>query len=99
MRFPCTLLEFQAQFPNEAKCWSDLREARWPHGFRCPRCARRGSHFLATRRLEPCRTCRYQGSVTAGTAFHGTRVPLRIGFLGSFFLARHQKPPALFASP
>ena len=91
MRFPCTLLEFHAQFPNEARCWSYLRKARWPQGFLCPRCAGRGSHFLATRRLEQCRSCRYQGSVTAGTVFHGTRVPLRIWFLGIFFLARHKK--------
>jgi transposase-like protein len=42
------------------------------------------------RRLEQCRSCRYQGSVTAGTVFHGTRVPLRVWFLGIFFLARHK---------
>jgi len=29
--------------------------------------------------------------VTAGTVFHGTRVSLRIWFLGVFFLARHKK--------
>jgi hypothetical protein len=91
MRFPCTLLEFQAQFPDEASCWVYLREARWPRGFLCPRCASRGSHFLAMRRLEQCRSCRYQGSVTAGTVFHGTRAPLRVWFLGIFFLARHKK--------
>jgi hypothetical protein len=91
MRFPCTLLDFQAQFPDEASCWVHLREARWPQGFLCPRCASRGSHFLATRRLEQCRSCRYQGSVTAGTVFHGTRVPLRVWFLGIFFLAHHKK--------
>ncbi len=78
MRFPCTLLEFQVQFPNEARCWSYLRRARWPQGFLCPRCAGRGSHFLATRRLEQCRSCRYQGSLKAGAVFHGARVPLRI---------------------
>ena len=87
MRSPCTLLQFQAQFPDEASGWVHLREARWPQGFLCPRCARRGSHFLATRRLEHCRRCRDQGSVTAGTVFHGTRVPLRVWFLGLFFLA------------
>jgi len=30
-------------------------------------------------------------SVTAGTIFHRTRKPLRIWFLGVFFLARHKK--------
>ena len=29
--------------------------------------------------------------MTAGTVFHGTRVPLRIWFLGILFLARHKK--------
>ena len=91
MRFPTTLLEFQAQFPDESSCWAYLRRARWPHGFLCPRCGGRGSHFLSARRLEQCRSCRYQGSVTAGTIFHGTRVALRVGFLGVFFLARHKK--------
>ena len=91
MRFARTLLEFQAQFPDDAHCWAYLRRARWPRGFVCPRCGGRGSHFLASRRLEQCRACRDQSSVTAGTVFHGTRVPLRVWFLGVFFLARHKK--------
>ncbi len=91
MEFPRTLLEFQAQFPGDADCWEYLRRARWPDGFVCPRCGTRGSHFLASRRLEQCRACRYQSSVTAGTVFHGTRVSLRVWFLGIFFLARHKK--------
>ena len=77
MRFPITLLEFQAQFLDEASCWAYLRQTRWPQGFRCSRCGGRGSHSLAARRLEQCRSCRYQGSVTAGPVFHGTRVALR----------------------
>ena len=91
MRFPSTLLEFQTQFPDDDHCWAYLRRARWPRGFLCPRCGGRGSHFLASRRLEQCRACRYQSSVTAGTVFHGTRVSLRVWFLGIFFLARHKK--------
>ena len=91
MQFPHTLVEFQDQFPDDAHCWAYLRRARWPRGFVCPRCGGRGSHFLARRRLEQCRACRYQASVTAGTVFHGTRVPLRVWFLGVFFLARHKK--------
>ena len=91
MQFPRTLVEFWDQFPDEAHCWACLRRARWPRGFECPRCGGRGSHFLASRRLDQCRTCRYQGSVTAGSVFHGTRVSLRVWFLGVFVLARHKK--------
>lgn len=91
MQFPKTLLEFQAQFPDEESCWASLRRVRWPRGFVCPRCQGRRSHFLATRRLEQCSECRYQASVTAGTVLHGTRVSLRVWFLGAFFLGRHKK--------
>jgi hypothetical protein len=91
MEFPRTLLEFQTQFPDDATCLAYLRRARWPDGFVCPCCGGQGSHFLASRGLEQCRECRYQSSVTAGTVFHGTRVPLRVWFLGVFFVARHKQ--------
>lgn len=91
MRFPRTLQEFQARFPDEAACWEALRQARWPQGFVCPRCQGRRSAWIATRRLEQCSACRYQCSATAGTVFHRTRVPLRTWFWAIFFLGRHKK--------
>ena len=91
MKFPKTLQEFQATFPDEEACWRALRQSRWPDGFECPRCSYRASSWISTRRLEQCRSCRYQCSVTAGTVFHRTRVPLRTWFWAIFFLARHKK--------
>ena len=91
MGFPTTLQEFQAIFPDEQACWEALRRARWPKGFVCPRCGHGASSWISTRRLEQCRRCRYQCSVTAGTIFHGTRVPLLTWFWAIFFLARHKK--------
>ncbi len=91
MTFPTTLLAFQERFPDEEACWRTLRRMRWPHGFCCPRCRHRKSYRLAVRRLEQCQRCRYQASVTAGTIFHRTRVPLRIWFLAIFFVARHKQ--------
>ena len=91
MAFPKTLIEFQAEFPDEEHCWSTLRQARWPQGFRCPRCGHDQSSWIASRRLSQCRRCRHQASVTAGTILHRTRVPLRIWFLAIFFVARHKQ--------
>jgi hypothetical protein len=91
MRFPTTIFEFQEQFPSEEACWEYLRRLRWPRGFRCPRCGHAGSYFLAKRRLEQCVDCRYQASVTAGTLFHRTRLPLRVWFVAIFFVARHRQ--------
>ena len=91
MKFPETLIEFQEQFPNEEACWKALRLVRWPHGFECPHCGHRKSYPIARRRLEQCQSCRHQASLTAGTIFHKTRVPLRVWFLGIFFVARHKQ--------
>ena len=88
---PKTLIEFQEMFPNEDVCWAHLRAVRWPEGFECPACQHRESSWLSRRRLEQCRACRRQTSVTAGTVLHGTRVGLRIWFLAFFFLGRHKK--------
>jgi hypothetical protein len=91
MAFPKTLQEFQASFADEEACWRALRRTRWPQGFSCPRCGGQRSSWISTRRLEQCSGCRYQCSLTAGTVFHRTRVPLRTWFWAIFFLARHKK--------
>ncbi len=91
MGFPKTLQEFQAAFPDDEACWKTLREARWPGGFICPRCGHDASSWISTRRLEQCCRCRYQCSVTAGTVFHCTKVPLLTWFWAIFFVARHKK--------
>ena len=87
---PRTIVELQTRFPNEEACWEFLRQMRWPDGFVCPRCGERGSVTIQTRRLEQCRSCRYQASITAGTIFHRTRKPLRLWFLAIFFVGRHK---------
>jgi hypothetical protein len=91
MGFPTTLQEFQAAFPDEQACWTTLRQARWPEGFVCPRCEHEVSSWISTRRLEQCCRCRYQCSVTAGTVFHRTRIPLLTWFWAIFFVARHKQ--------
>jgi transposase-like protein len=91
MGFPTTIFEFQEQFPDETSCWQYLRRVRWPQGFCCPRCEHRESYFLSRRRLEQCTACHYQASVTAGTIFHRTRLPLRVWFVAFFFVARHKQ--------
>lgn len=88
---PATLLELCDRFPSEEACWAYLQEVRWPKGFRCPRCQAKGAWFVSSRRLWQCSQCRHQVSITAGTVFHGTRIPLRKWFVAIFFLARHKQ--------
>ena len=91
MQFPRTLLAFHEVFPDEAACLAFLRRSRWPRGFQCPRCGGRRSYMIAGRHLEQCARCRYQASVTAGTIFHKTRVPLRTWFLAIFLVGRDKR--------
>jgi len=77
--YPKNLMEFEARFSTEEACSSYLLKLRWPDGFRCPRCkGRKGWPVRST--LVQCGTCGYQASVTSGTIFQGSRMPLRLWF-------------------
>ena len=84
--FPETLLEFQAAFGTEEQCRSYLERQKWPNGFRCPRCGCRKSWYVASRMLRVCADCQHHCSLTAGTAFQGTRKPLRAWFFAMYLV-------------
>jgi transposase-like protein len=88
---PATLLDFQDRFGSESACEEYLFQWRWPDGFRCPRCGGDEATRLSTRRQYQCHDCRHQVSVTAGTALHKTKLPLRVWFWAIFLVARHKK--------
>lgn len=81
-----SLPTFQARFPNEDACRDHLFRIRWPDGFVCPRCGGLKYSHISTRHLYQCRSCDYQVSVTAGTVFHKTRVPLHKWFWMIFLM-------------
>jgi Transposase zinc-ribbon domain len=54
-----------------------LERVRWGDGFVCPRCGTVDGAWWAVRRgLRKCAVCHHETSVTAGTIFHGSRLPL-----------------------
>ncbi|TKB75992.1 MAG: IS1595 family transposase [Nitrospira sp.] len=77
--FVQALTQFEQRFPTEDACRAYLARLRWPTGFRCPQCKTNGS-WTTTRNLMMCRSCGHQASVTAGTIFHRTRIPLQDWF-------------------
>lgn len=79
---PESLPAFLARFPHERACETFLR--RWKYGdagFRCPGCGMGDAWYLPSRRLDECRKCGKQTSLTAGTVFHKSTSPLRTWFL------------------
>jgi len=77
--YPQNQAEFEDRFASEEACREYLFRLRWPEGFICPRC-RGQKGWLTKRALVMCPACGYQGSLTAGTIFAGTRKPLRAWF-------------------
>ena len=80
-----TLSEFEQRFATEGACRAYLARLRWPTGFCCPQCMTSGS-WTTTRCLLMCRRCGYQASVTAGTIFHRTRLPLQDWFRAMWWM-------------
>jgi transposase-like protein len=79
--------EFRAAFGTEEQCRAALEKLRWPHGFTCPACGHGGHAWLAGRQLYQCNRCKRQVSLTAGTIFHATKLPLTTWFLAIHLVA------------
>ena len=80
---------FHDAYGTEAQCLAALEALRWPDGFVCPRCGHGEGHRLSSRpRYHQCASCHHQASVTAGTIFHRTKLPLRLWFLGIYHLTQ-----------
>ena len=77
--YPRSLQELERRFATEDACLAYLAALRWPAGFVCPACG--GTLAWETARgLRHCRRCGKQTSVTAGTLFHRTRLPLPVWY-------------------
>ena len=72
-------MELEARFATDEQCHAYLTTLRWPQGFVCPRCGGQKA-WRAKRRRWICSACRHQASVTAGTIFQDTHLPLRFWF-------------------
>ena len=82
--------EFLKQFGTEAQCEAELEQARWPQGFVCPCCAHAGHSVLkgGPHKTFQCQACRRQTSLTAGTLFQSTKLPLTVWFLAIYLISQ-----------
>lgn len=77
---------FNKKFPTNEKCLEKIRKIRWKNGFRCPRCNCYEAWEIAPYKYK-CRNCGYQTSVTAGTIFHRTHLPMTKWFQAIYYLS------------
>ena len=72
-------MELERRFASDEACRAYLFDLRWPEGFVCPSCGGREA-WPMRRGLWLCQGCRHQVSVTAGTVFQDSHVPLSTWF-------------------
>ncbi len=83
--YPRTLMDFERRFSSEDACRQYLFGLRWPGGFICPQCAGRTA-WQATRGRWVCGDCRHQATVTAGTIFQDSHLPMTTWFRAMWYV-------------
>lgn len=85
-----TIIDVHTLFSSDEKCRELLERLRWPNGPECPRCKTQQLARL-TEKLLYCKDCDYQFSVTAGTIFHDSHLPLLKWFVATFLICESRK--------
>jgi transposase-like protein len=91
MKEEMNLVELIKDFADESKCRAYIEKLRWPDGVLCPRCGSAKIYRIVKRDQFVCDSCEYQFSVTVGTIFHDTHLPLWKWFLTTCLLCESKK--------
>ena len=87
--YPETFREFRVWFPDDAACRAYLERVRWSNGPRCPRCP-----DAKVWTLKPpfyrCADCGYDFTVTVGTLFADTHLPLSLWFEAMWYVVNQK---------
>jgi transposase-like protein len=86
-----TIIELFDSFSSDERCRELLERLRWPNGPECPRCLGRVVRLADRTTLLYCKECDYQFTVTAGTIFHDSHLPLIKWFAATFLLCEAKK--------
>jgi len=92
-----TLIDLIREFPNDDACRHHLERIRWGDDEGnvnpvCPHCdnAERIYSIESGKRYK-CSACRKKFTVTVGTIFHSSKIPLQKWFLAIWFATSHKK--------
>jgi transposase-like protein len=99
------LIKLAREYSDEDKARELLESMRWPNGVTCPHCKQAGSECKDVYRLEQkptskrpgrkglfcCAACRKQFSVTVGTVFEGSHIPISKWLMAMFIICSSKK--------
>jgi transposase-like protein len=93
MRTFKNIFEFQNEFSTEEKCREYLEQQRWNGTPACPFCGSVNVCRFPNGKIFKCREkqCRQKFSVTVGTIYENTKLPLTKWFLATYILGVHSK--------
>lgn len=83
--YPVNVIDFQDMFPTEKACEEYLFLIRWPDGFKCPTC-KHTEVWKKNSGLLRCQKCKRDISLTAGSIFQDSRLPLRLWFQAMWYV-------------
>ena len=83
-----SLPEFLARYGTVAQCEQAVLAAHGPNGFLCPHCGYHRSCHLRQRQVFQCIRRKHQASLTAGTLFDNSKLPLTTWFLAIYLLTQ-----------
>lgn len=86
-----TLLDVTDLYSTDEKCREVLCRLRWPKGPECPRCKAPAIELATEKQLFYCKDCDYQFTVTAGTVFNDSHLPLTTWFIATLLLCESRK--------
>lgn len=86
-----TLIDVHTLFSTDEKCRELLKRLRWPNGPECPKCKGAAVALATEKDLLYCKDCDYQFTVTAGTVFHDSHLPLLKWFAAVYLLCESRK--------
>jgi transposase-like protein len=85
------LIKLVEEFSVGDKARQELERLRWPEGVKCPRCESDKASPVKDRPQYNCNACDYQFSVTSGTIFNDSHLPLWKWFLATYLMTESKK--------
>ena len=79
------------KYGNDDACRDMLEKLRWNGEISCPRCESKSIRNSYTRNQFDCADCGYQFSVTSGTIFHDSHLPLTKWFIAIYMMVESKK--------
>ncbi len=85
------IMKLMENYHSDDACRQALAELRWQNGVVCPRCGSLNIRNSYTRSQYDCGSCGYQFSVTSGTIFHDSHLPLTKWFMAVYLMVEAKK--------